>query len=121
MEPQGIGEKPRNPAYDPYTPNVIKGDYPLWGDKVFLSATGVIDTFVDFKRNLDYFSGGRFRNVPYHEHNILGQITAAAFFEIFHGDTVFAPKDCRSGIMSLWGIKEQTILRWNTQYNRIFE
>jgi hypothetical protein len=104
LEPGGIGERPRNPLYDPYTPNVVKGDYPLWGDKIFLSATGVIDTFADFKRNLDYFSGGRFRNIPYHEHNILGQITAVAFLEIFHGDTVFAPKD--------WALRLAPVMRF---------
>jgi hypothetical protein len=104
MEPLGIGEKPRSPLYDPYAPNVLKGDYPLWGDKVFFAATGVLDNFVDFKRNLDFFSGGRFRNVPYHEHNLLGQITAAAFFEIFHGDTVFAPKD--------WAVRVAPIMRF---------
>jgi hypothetical protein len=104
IEPLGIGERARNPLYDPYVPNPVKGDYPLFGDKVFFSATGVVDTFVDFKRNLDFFSGGRFRNVPYHEHNVLGQITAAAFFEIFQGDTVFAPKD--------WAIRLAPIMRF---------
>jgi hypothetical protein len=104
MEPLGIGEKPRSPLYDPYAPNVAKGDYPLFGDKVFFSLTAVLDNFLDAKRNLDFFSGGRFRNVPYHEHNILGQITAVAFFEIFHGDTVFAPKD--------WSLRVAPILRF---------
>ncbi|MBM4440076.1 MAG: hypothetical protein FJ027_06630 [Candidatus Rokubacteria bacterium] len=104
IEPLGAGEKPRSPLYDPYSPNVLKGDYPLWGDKVFFAATGVLDFFVDFKRNLDFFEGGRFRNVPYTEHNILGQITAAAFFEIFHGDTVFAPKD--------WALRVAPIMRF---------
>ena len=104
LEPQGIGEKPRSPLYDPYTPNVLKGDYPLFGDKIFFAATGVLDNFIDFKRNLDYFSGGRFRNVPYHEHNILGQITAVAAFEVFQGDTVFAPKD--------WAVRVAPVIRY---------
>jgi hypothetical protein len=104
LEPLGIGEKPRNPLYDPYSPNVAKGDYPIFGDKVFFSLTGVLDNFADFKRNLDFFSGGRFRNVPYHEHNILGQVTAVAFLEIFQGDTVFTPKD--------WAIRVAPIMRF---------
>jgi hypothetical protein len=104
LEPGGIGERPRSPLYDPYAPNVVKGDYPLFGDKIFFSATGVLDNFLDFKRNLDYFSGGRFRNVPYHEHNLLGQITAVAFFEVFQGDTVFAPKD--------WALRLAPIMRF---------
>ncbi len=104
FEPQGIGEKPRSPLYDPYAPNVLKGDYPLFGDKIFFSLTGVVDNFVDFKRNLDFFSGGRFRNIPYHEHNALGQITAVAFLEIFQGDTVFTPKD--------WAVRVAPIMRF---------
>ena len=104
IEPLGIGEKPRSPLYDPYAPNVMKGDYPLFGDKTFFSLTAVLDNFLDVKRNLDFFSGGRFRNIPYHEHNILGQLTAVAFFEIFHGDTVFTPKD--------WAIRVAPIMRF---------
>jgi hypothetical protein len=104
LEPMGIGEKPRSPLYDPYAPSVAKGDIPIFGDKVFFSLTGVIDNFLEFKRNLDFFSGGRFRNVPYHEHNILGQLTAVAFFEIFQGDTVFTPKD--------WSIRVAPIMRF---------
>jgi hypothetical protein len=104
LEPMGIGEKPRSPLYDPYAPNVAKGDIPIFGDKIFFSLTGVIDNFLDFKRNLDFHSAGRFRNVPYHEHNILGQITAVAFLEIFSGDTVFTPKD--------WSLRVAPIMRF---------
>src|SRR5262245_11494759 len=64
LEPQGIGEKPRSPLYDPYTPNVTKGDIPIFGDKVFLAATGVIDSFADVKRNLDIVSARRLPNGP---------------------------------------------------------
>ena len=104
FEPQGIGEKPRSPLYDPYTPNVVKGDYPLFGDKIFLSATGVIDSFLEVKRNLDFFSAGRFRNVPYHETNILGQMTGVLFLELFQGDTVFTPKD--------WAVRVAPVIRF---------
>src|SRR5262249_8985958 len=76
---------------------------PLFGDKVFFAATGVIDNFLDIKRNLDFFSGGRFRNVPYHETNILGQITAVLFVDIFQGDTVFTPKD--------WAVRVAPLMR----------
>lgn len=104
LEPLGIGERARSPLYDPYAPNLIKGDYPLFGDKIFFAATGVLDSFGEVKRNLDYFSGGRFRNIPYHEHNLLGQLTAVAFLEIFQGDTVFAPKD--------WALRVAPIMRF---------
>src|SRR5215470_2742753 len=104
LEPQGIGEKPRSPLYDPYTPNVTKGDIPIFGDKVFFSATGVLDSFFEVKRNLDFFSAGRFRNVPYHETNLLGQLTAVLFLEVFQGDTVFAPKD--------WAVRVAPVIRF---------
>jgi hypothetical protein len=93
LEPQGLGVKPRNPLYDPYTPNVLKGDYPILGDKIFFAGTGTLDSIVDFRRNLDFFQSGRVRNVPFHEHNTVGQMTAVLALELFHGDTVFAPKD----------------------------
>jgi hypothetical protein len=104
LEPQGIGEKPRNPLYDPYTPNVSKGDIPIFGDKVFLAVTGVLDAFVDVKRNLDFFSAGRFRNVPYHETNVLGQLTGVLLLELFQGDTVFTPKD--------WAVRVAPVIRF---------
>jgi hypothetical protein len=104
LEPQGIGERPRSPLYDPYTPNVVKGDYPIYGDKVFFSATGVLDSFFEVKRNLDFFSGGRFRNVPYHETNLLGQLTGVLFLEVFQGDTVFTPKD--------WAVRVAPVIRF---------
>ena len=104
LEPQGIGEKPRSPLYDPYTPNVTKGDIPIFGDKVFLATTGVLDFFTDLKRNLDFFSAGRFRNVPFHETNLLGQITGVLFLELFQGDTVFTPKD--------WAVRVAPVIRY---------
>jgi hypothetical protein len=104
LEPQGIGEKPRNPLYDPYTPNVAKGDIPIFGDKVFLATTGVLDLFVDLKRNLDFFSSRRFPNVPYHETNLLGQMTGVLFLELFQGDTVFTPKD--------WAVRVAPVIRY---------
>jgi hypothetical protein len=102
LEPLGIGERARNPLYDPYNPNVLKGDYPLIGDKVFFAATGVLDMFLDFKRNLDFTP--RIGNVFFDEHNEVGQLTGTAAFEIFHGDTVFAPKD--------WAIRATPIMRF---------
>ena len=102
LEPQGIGEKPRNPLYDPYTPNILKGDYPLFGDKVFFAATGVLDMFADYKRNLDFRP--RINNVSFHRENMLGQLTAVAALEIFQGDTVFTPKD--------WAVRVAPVIRY---------
>lgn len=104
LEPQGIGVKPRNPLYDPYNPNVLKGDYPLIGDKILLAATATLDSIVDFRRNLDFFQTGRIRNIPFHEHNTVGQVSGILALEVFQGDTVFAPKD--------WAIRATPIFRW---------
>jgi len=104
MEPLGSGITGRSPLYDPYSPNVLKGDYPIFGDKYFGAITAVLDAVADFKRNLDYFTTDRIRNVPYHEHNLLGQFTATAAFEISHGDTVFQPQD--------WRVRLTPIIRW---------
>src|SRR5207248_8146795 len=95
MEPLGAGVTGRSPLYDPYSPNVLKGDYPIFGDKYFGAITAALDAVAHFKRNLDYFTTDRIRNVPYHEHNMLGQFTATAAFELSHGDTVFQPQDWR--------------------------
>jgi hypothetical protein len=102
--PQGVGVKPRTLLYDPYNPNVLKGDYPIYGDKLFFVATGILDTIVDFRRNLDFFQTGRIRNIPFHEHNTVGQITGILALELFHGDTVFTPKD--------WALRVTPIFRW---------
>lgn len=104
LEPQGIGAKPRNPLYDPYNPNVLKGDYPIYGDKVFLAVTGTLDSIADFRRNLDFFTTDRIRNVPFHEHITIGQLTGIVAIEVFHGDTVFKPKD--------WAFRVTPIIRW---------
>jgi hypothetical protein len=104
LEPLGIGSKQRNPLYDPYNQNILKGDLPVFGDRLFFSATGVLDSIVDFKRNLDFHQSGRIRNVPFHEHNTVGQTTATLALELFSGYTVFTPKD--------WAIRLTPIFRF---------
>lgn len=98
----GATVQPRTPLYDPYHPNVLKGDYPILGEKIFFSVTGVLDTFVDQKRNLDFSS--RIRDVPFHADNTLGQVTAVLALELFRGDTVFTPRD--------WAIRVAPIFRF---------
>jgi hypothetical protein len=104
LEPGGIAVKPRNPLYDPYEPNMLKGDYPAFGDKTFYAVNATLDAIADFKRNLDFFQSGKVRNVPFHEHNTVTQLTGVLAMELFHGDTVFAPKD--------WAVRLTPIVRW---------
>ncbi|HVO26802.1 MAG TPA: hypothetical protein VMW56_24595 [Candidatus Margulisiibacteriota bacterium] len=35
------------PWYDPYNQNILKGDYPIWGQDIFLKLTGISRTSVD--------------------------------------------------------------------------
>lgn len=103
MDPTG-GVRPRNPLYDPYNPNVLKGDFPLVGDKIFFAATATLDSVFDLRRNLDFFSGNRIRNVAFQAINPVGQLTGTLALEVFRGDTVFQPKD--------WAVRVTPIVRW---------
>lgn len=83
--------------WDPYNLNVIKGDYPIFGQRTFFSFTGVSDTLFE-ARNLptpqgvsrenpgssDFFGSGRqfFVNQNF-----------IASFELFQGSTAFRPRD----------------------------
>ena len=84
--------------WDPYNQNVLKGDYPLFGQRTFFVFTGVSDTLFE-ARNLptpqgvsrarsgspgDFFGSGRqlFFNQNF--------ITS---FDMFQGSTAFRPKD----------------------------
>jgi hypothetical protein len=103
----GATVRPRTPLYDPYNPNILKGDYPILGDRLFFTVTGVLDTFLDQKRNLDFTE--RSPDVPFHEDNSLTQITASIALELFHGTTVFAPKD--------WAIRVTPLYRFRCNDN----
>jgi len=82
---------------DPYHQNILKGDYPILGQNLFLSLTGRSDTTFEARRlptpsnvstqqarNPDFFGGGDqlFLNLDF-----------AATIEIYHGDTSFRPRD----------------------------
>lgn len=84
--------------YDPYNQNVLKGDYPLFGQDVFFSFTAVSDSLFE-ARNLptpqgasretagtsgDFF--GRGRQLFFNQNFI-------ASFELFQGSTAFRPRD----------------------------
>ncbi len=84
--------------WDPYNLNVIKGDYPIFGQRTFFSFTGVTDTLFE-ARNLPTAQGvsrvisgtggeffGRGRQLLLNQNFI-------ASFEVFHGSTAFRPRD----------------------------
>ena len=87
--------------WDPYNQSVLKGDYPIKGDKTFMILSAVSTTTIEQRRaptpsdvsSVDPVSGeffGRPEQLAVNE-------TAQVSFEMFHGDTTFKPRD--------WAIK----------------
>jgi hypothetical protein len=94
---------------DPYHQNILKGDYPIIGQNIFLSLTGRSDTTLEARRlptpsnvstnqarNPDFFGGG--------DQLFLNQDFAATV-ELIHGETAFRPRD--------WEIRATAALNYN--------
>ena len=87
--------------WDPYNQNVLKGDYPIKGDKLFMILTAVSSTSVEQRRaptpsdvsSVDPGSAEFFGRPE----QFAAAETLQFSFELFHGDTVFKPRD--------WAIK----------------
>jgi len=87
--------------WDPYNQNVLKGDFPIKGDKLFMILTAVSSTGVEQRRaptpsdvsSVDPVSGEFFGRPE----QFAAAETLQFSFELFHGDTVFKPRD--------WAIK----------------
>ncbi len=84
-------------AFNPYDRNVLKGDYPILGDDIFLNASLISDTLIEYRRlptpsgvstsnpgSEDFFGDG--------EQFFLSQ-TILASVDIFRGNTAFRPVD----------------------------
>jgi len=87
--------------YDPYNQSVLKGDYPIIGNKTFLILSGVSSTAVELRRtptpsdvSSDEPLSGEFFGQP---EALAASQTLQVSFELFHGDTSFKPRD--------WAIK----------------
>ena len=87
--------------WDPYNQSVLKGDYPIKGDKIFMILSAASTTSVEQRRaptpsdisSADPLSGeffGRPEQLAVNE-------TLQFSFELFHGDTTFKPRN--------WAIK----------------
>ena len=91
----------RGSWWDPYNQSVLKGDYPIKGDKLFLILTAVSSTNVEQRRaptpsdvsSVDPVSGEFFGRPE----QFAASETLQFSFELFHGDTTFKPRD--------WAIK----------------
>ena len=87
--------------WDPYNQSVIKGDYPIKGDKLFMILTAVSSTNIEQRRaptpsdvsSVDPASAEFFGRPE----QFAASETVQFSFELFHGDTTFKPRD--------WAIK----------------
>jgi hypothetical protein len=85
--------------WDPYNQNVLKGDYPVLGQRTFFVFTGVSDSLLE-GRNLPTPSGisaARPNSEPFFGRGGQFQPVTAirTSFDLFRGDTAFRPVDWR--------------------------
>ncbi len=87
--------------WDPYNQSVLKGDYPIKGNKLFMILSAVSTTSLELRRvptssdiSSDEPGSGEFFGQP---EQLATSETLQLSFELFHGDTVFKPRD--------WAIK----------------
>lgn len=87
--------------WDPYNQSVLKGDYPIKGNELFMVLSAVSTTLVEQRRaptpsdvSTDEPGSAEFFGQP--EQLAVNQ-TLQFSFELFHGDTTFRPRD--------WAIK----------------
>ncbi len=87
--------------WDPYNQSVLKGDYPIKGNKLFMILSAVSTTGVEQRRaptssgvSADDPGSGEFFGQP---EQFAASETIQLSFELFHGDSTFKPRD--------WAIK----------------
>jgi hypothetical protein len=91
----------RGSWYNPYDRNVLKGDFPIIGNKYFMILSGVSTTGVELRRtptNTAISSADPNENNPFgHPESFSFNETIQLSFELFKGETVFRPRS--------WAIK----------------
>jgi Carboxypeptidase regulatory-like domain len=87
--------------WDPYNQSVLKGDYPIKGNKLFMILSASSTSVLELRRvptssdiSSDQPDSGEFFGQP---EQLAASETVQFSFELFHGDTVFKPRD--------WAIK----------------
>ncbi|MFN2516065.1 MAG: carboxypeptidase-like regulatory domain-containing protein [Pyrinomonadaceae bacterium] len=87
--------------WDPYNQSVLKGDYPIRGNELFMILSAVSTTVVELRRvptssdvSSDEPGSAEFFGQP---EQFAASETLQLSFELFHGDTTFKPRD--------WAIK----------------
>jgi hypothetical protein len=87
--------------YDPYNQSKLKGDYPVFGNKVFMILSAVSSTAIELRRgptpsDVSSVSPGSAEFFGRPESLAVNQ-TLQLSFELFHGDSTYKPRD--------WAIK----------------
>ncbi len=85
-----------NKWYNPYDRNILKGDYPVIENDIFMILSGVSTTGVELRRTP---SGNNVSSADPNSNNFFGRPESFSFgetiqfsFEMFKGDTVFKPR-----------------------------
>ncbi|MGI8919646.1 MAG: carboxypeptidase-like regulatory domain-containing protein [Pyrinomonadaceae bacterium] len=83
--------------WDPYNQSVLKGDYPIHGNNLFMVLSAISTTTVEQRRaptpsdvSTDEPGSAEFFGQP---EQLAASETIQLSFELFHGDTVFKPRD----------------------------
>ncbi|CAN5466860.1 hypothetical protein BH10ACI2_BH10ACI2_03000 [soil metagenome] len=86
----------RSSWYNPYDRNVLKGDFPIIGNKYFMILSGVSTTGVEIRRTpvgTNVSSANSNTNNPFgHSESFSFGETVQLSFEFFKGETVFKPR-----------------------------
>ncbi|MBS0261956.1 MAG: hypothetical protein JSS02_08360 [Planctomycetes bacterium] len=101
--------------WDPYNQNVLKGDYPIFGQHTFLNVTGVASTFQEF-RQLPTVATGRESTMNPFTNDFFGNpnqyFTTNFFrlkFDLFHGSGSFKPVDWRIVLESAYDMNNLAV------------
>ncbi|MGE0820573.1 MAG: Ig-like domain-containing protein [Candidatus Binatia bacterium] len=91
---------PAGRLWDPYNQNVLKGDYPVYGQDVFLSLTGTWDTLVELRKTpvpsgVSSDRPGSAQFLGNSSQFLLNQNFVLSA-DLFKGDTAFKPFDWRA-------------------------
>jgi len=83
--------------WDPYNQNVLKGDYPIFGQHYFLSVAAISDSLLELRRipvgsNVSAADPGKFEFFGSGDQILFNQNWILSL-EFFKGDTVFKPRD----------------------------
>lgn len=86
--------------WDPYNQNVLKGDYPIYGQDIFLNLTGTSDTLVEFRKvptpsGVSSERGGSGQFLGHDSQWFINQNFVLSA-DLFKGDTAFKPFDWRA-------------------------